>query len=103
MAKRVVENRKCVFSKEMENTCVSTRFTSEVIELTVDQISREGGFCVPCVWEFGTGELAASQADTVCPIPYSAGSLVRCTVHQTNTAETGILDCLAMNILPVCS
>jgi len=36
MAKRVVENRKCVFSKEMENTCVSTRFTSEVIELTVD-------------------------------------------------------------------
>jgi len=54
--------------------------------------------CV-CVWEFGTGELAASQADGACPIPYSAGSLVRCcTVHQTSTAETGILDGL-----PACS
>ena len=105
MAKRVVENRKCVFSKEMENTCVSARFTSEVIELTVDQISREGGFCVlcvcVCVWEFGTGEQAASQADGACPIPYSAGSLVHCcTVCQTSTAETGILDGLALNFVP---
>jgi len=50
------------------------------------------------VWEFGTGELAASQADGACPIPYSAGSLVRCcTVHQTSTAGNGILDGLALN------
>jgi len=59
--------------------------------------------CV-CVWEFGTGELAASQADGACPIPYSAGSLVRCcTVRQTSTAETGILDGLALKFLPACS
>lgn len=102
MAKRVVENRKCVFSKEMENTCVSTRFTSEVIELTVDQISREGGFCVPCVWEFGTGELAASQADSARPIPYPPVSLMHCTVHQTSTAGTGILDRFDPDFLAIC-
>lgn len=32
--------------------------------------------CV-CVWELGTGELAATQADTARTIPYSAATLIQ--------------------------